>query len=1453
MDPLDPLKLQQQLLQQQQTIALARAFLNGGQQTYMSSPNNAIAQGFPTNPESTSPTIKADTRLVGANKRVFYVNRKVAIMEEVHMKNSGRSLQEQMNRVQKILKTNVQKVGHLEERGATQGDIDALARQKCDVSEVNLMSQRIESRIREGLNEKYDATDATKALKKKVNLADLKERVKAFVTPVVYTIIGEKLPEAVEETKNGLVQLVKRMFDVDPEQRADMENVSRLIKQNEAAMENAKTQAKTHAVEVTALKEQVAEAIAEVRATAADKLKEQTDMMKGEMNGMLKTMTDTAEKIQEDTLKRVMGAVGDLKTQNAKVLAETQQQITESYTTFVSKATDVHEKFKVELDLKYQKDIGSMTSRVERCVEQCKEMTGFFKTIKGRMKELQSAQQQVNLKVEAMETMIGSVESKFDTITADTQDLRNDNVIVRKDLGVLENALQQVTKVLDSTKTLVINVEANAQESRNAITHRLDVIKNGQKDKGSKNNAKFKNVESKMKNAERQASMAMANQEKLLLDQVRSAAQHEASDLRDVKAAIDRRFVEMTSELRAKDREIGSLRKQDLATERQVKRIELKLQEGEDKTSTIEKKVKKMHASSILNKVLNMMQPKGKNSPMGNKLLKMAALQKANAELVDIQSVNTGWSNNVEGGGDAAAAAALNSVQPNASNNNSSAQMTNAQQSEMNAQISIVGSSVHELRTKYADLKIQVDDEMMMERQRHEAHLTQMKEDLKARHDEELEIQRQDWEERTVSMREQYESQLGRIHDTHSKVQDQLHEAHAVTSVLQAHKMQAEEMMANNTMSNSMSILSNDESTESSTHQQALEEHSRQVAKAHENFHREILTVKEQHSRTREDMKRQIEEAKVYTIETAKLAALEHADKHIKAMLSEFANTAQREVANFSAEETTNSAIGMKTIDDASSSTTTLINSKGGDGGALNSVIMTSQKHQDHRIDILLKKQLVEGREIGLLRQALLELEEIVVRSAKTGISNTNSPNRHQISSMSSPTGKGKSNNNGGGSMLTQIENAAENARMALIGVATEANDAMKRVVAQTSRVEAFVRKHENEDRRLRAEQEYKHLKEVQQTQRLNQAHKMKSLLDEQKNSNEHQKTVDKLEQENQRLRNEFNANKQTLLSELKQTRQEKQTAQMMAQRLSEKQTAQRMQEASLSADGNNESSQQIGNFIGRGGALRSYSRAAEEFAVREVLPEDTVPVRVQDADVTLQQSLEIIGARTPNVPYTASEVPTDGRGSVATTFIDHGFDQQLPMSAQSGSQWSDRPPSGMLSQRRRDTPTNGISVVKAYEEIAQLKEEAQRQRKDQEQQLNSTFANISDKLGEVDFERHQNRSLITAMNERFIAEVNGLKKQLSYVPNIGAMEAQIQQLMSIVSQVQTRNQNVTDLKIANSSLENELKRRSPTYLKNGGVGAGREGPSSRARRVIQLANSQSDPNLVLPQMFNLQ
>ena len=76
-----------------------------------------------------------------------------------------------------------------------------------------------------------------------------------------------------------------------------------------------------------------------------------------------------------------------------------------------------------------------------------------------------------------------------------------------------------------------------------------------------------------------------------------------------------------------------------------------------------------------------------------------------------------------------------------------------------------------------------------------------------------------------------------------------------------------------------------------------------------------------------------------------------------------------------------------------------------------------------------------------------------------------------------------------------------------------------------------------------------------------------------------------------------------------------------------------------------------------------------------------------------------------------------------------------------------------------------------------------------------------------------------------------------------------MKQLMEIVAQVQNSSSQVMDLKSENSMLEQELKRRSPTASGNGGS---RGGPSTRARRVIQLANSQSDPQFTLPSMFNV-
>ena len=304
---------------------------------------NFDGSGNPNNsaPGSQQQQPRATTRVEGNHRRTYFANRKVAIVEELHFQKSGRSLQQQMNKVQEVLKLQVIKVGNLEERGATQGDIDALARQKCDVSEVNLMSQRIEARIREGLNEKFDVDAANKALKKKVNLVDLKDRVKSFVQPLVYTIIGEKLPEAVEETKQGLVQLVKRMFDVDPQQRADMENVARLIKEGEEARAALTRQAKEHLNEVAQLRGVVAEALDEVRATAADKLREQTEMMQREMDSKLEDMTVAVKKIQNETEAKVSSAVTELREKNTKALEKVMTDITQTYNAFVEKVSTI--------------------------------------------------------------------------------------------------------------------------------------------------------------------------------------------------------------------------------------------------------------------------------------------------------------------------------------------------------------------------------------------------------------------------------------------------------------------------------------------------------------------------------------------------------------------------------------------------------------------------------------------------------------------------------------------------------------------------------------------------------------------------------------------------------------------------------------------------------------------------------------------------------------------------------------------------------------------------------------------------------------------------------------------------------------------------------------------------------------------------------------------------------
>ena len=134
-------------------------------------------------------------------------------------------------------------------------------------------------------------------------------------------------------------------------------------------------------------------------------------------------------------------------------------------------------------------------------------------------------------------------------------------------------------RTVDQNKEFAVNMEASSKEERSGLAQRLDILKSNARAGSTRANGKVKSLESKIKGQEREMAKQIGNQERILLEQVRIAAQQEADELRDAKQSIERRFVELTSSIRAKEREIGTLRKQSLAYERQVKRLELRVDE----------------------------------------------------------------------------------------------------------------------------------------------------------------------------------------------------------------------------------------------------------------------------------------------------------------------------------------------------------------------------------------------------------------------------------------------------------------------------------------------------------------------------------------------------------------------------------------------------------------------------------------------------------------------------------------------------------------------------------------------------------------------------------------------------------------------------------------------------------------------------------------------------------
>ena len=131
-----------------------------------------------------------------------------------------------------------------------------------------------------------------------------------------------------------------------------------------------------------------------------------------------------------------------------------------------------------------------------------------------------------------------------------------------------------------------------------------------------------------------------------------------------------------------------------------------------------------------------------------------------------------------------------------------------------------------------------------------------------------------------------------------------------------------------------------------------------------------------------------------------------------------------------------------------------------------------------------------------------------------------------------------------------------------------------------------------------------------------------------------------------------------------------------------------------------------------------------------------------------------------------------------------------------------------------------------------------------------NSVVDLQDKYGELDFGSKNNRRLITAINERFSKVVEGLKNDLSFIPNMHTMESQLQQLMGMVNHMQAQSSEVLNLRSENALLAKELKRRQ-VDSKGRPIAYG-SSPLTKQRRVMQLASSQSDPNFTLPGLFQL-
>ena len=563
---------------------------------------------------------------------VWHKGRKVALMEHIHFKHTGKSLQEQISAIYKKVRQHDDIVTNLQERSATRGDLDALARTKADKSVLDKETALFAERTKNQLKEKCDLQFAESRLKTKVEWTGLKAAVSGFVKPLMFDIIAQKLPEAVEETKAGLVVMIQRMFEVDPEQKADMEAVKHLRDEVAELKKQIVISERKHETTVKGFTDIVSAVRAEVQESAEERLQEQIQFLNEACDSKLADMTKNMEVLMQTSKEQVKNSVQSLRDKNERIMLRMREEGTEIVQGFVEDCKKEKKKFVQDVQDKYANDMKDITLKVKQCERICADANVVVSALKAKLKEVEGFVRGTTKRMTACEKQAASVAVTVQEFSKDFEDVRETEIQLRRDLTAVEGVFDKLTRRVDSNSTQLSNVAETEEEHFQGLKKQIATVVEKQKDANTKISNRVRVLEDQSKAGGRKIDLKIQDVERSFYDRLNIQAQQARQDTKDVQGNTDKLKQEMLRKFQKKTKEISSV-------DNKIKKMGKQLHQSKGVLTDVKKDVERL--SKIEKKVDTLMSGMEKgNSSAGMALAALKKAEKLQEELFEQHRIN---------------------------------------------------------------------------------------------------------------------------------------------------------------------------------------------------------------------------------------------------------------------------------------------------------------------------------------------------------------------------------------------------------------------------------------------------------------------------------------------------------------------------------------------------------------------------------------------------------------------------------------------------------------------------------------------------------------------------------------------------------------------------------------------------------------------------------------------